>query len=58
MNQYNWARRSRLELIKKAAASIKAHWDGIVSWCDSKLNNGILEGMNSVIQVAKRKARG
>jgi len=55
---YNWARRCRLEPMKKAATSIKKHWYGIVSWFDSKLNNGILEGMNSVIQAAKRKARG
>lgn len=55
---YSWARHSRLEPMKKAALSIKAHWDGIVNWFDSRLNNGILEGMNSVIQAAKRKARG
>ena len=55
---YFWATHSRLEPIKKAAKTIKRHWDGIVKWYESKINNGILEGLNSVIQAAKSKARG
>ena len=55
---YSWARRCRLEPMKKAAETIKNHWDGIVNWFDSKINNGILEGLNSLIQSAKSKARG
>ena len=31
---------------------------GIVQWKLSSINNGILEGLNSIIQAAKRKARG
>lgn len=27
-------------------------------WYESRINNGILEGLNSVIQAAKSKARG
>ena len=42
----------------KAAKMVKSHWDGIVQWYESKINNGILEGLNSVIQAAKSKARG
>jgi transposase len=55
---YYWATHSRLEPIIKAAKTIKKHWDGIVKWHESKINNGILEGLNSVIQAAKSKARG
>lgn len=55
---YFWATHSRLEPIKKVARMIKRHWDGILRWKDSQINNGILEGLNSVIQAAKRKARG
>ena len=55
---YYWATHSRLEPIVKAAKSVKSHWDGIVKWYESKINNGILEGLNSVIQAAKSKARG
>ncbi|MEA3448620.1 MAG: transposase [Bacteroidota bacterium] len=27
--------------------TIKAHWSGIVNYIESKINNGILEGLNS-----------
>jgi transposase len=55
---YYWATHSGLEPIIKVAKTIKRHWDGIVQWYKSKINNGILEGLNSVIQAAKSKARG
>lgn len=55
---YFWATHSRLEPIVEVANMIKRHWDGIVNWYQSKINNGILEGLNSVIQAAKSKARG
>jgi len=55
---YYWATHSRLEPMIKAAKMVKRHWDGIVRWYESKINNGILEGLNSVIQAAKSKARG
>jgi len=55
---YYWATHSRLEPIIKAAKTIKRHWDGVIHWYESKINNGILEGLNSVIQAAKSKARG
>ena len=31
---------------------------GIVQWKLSSINNGLLEDLNSLIQAAKRKARG
>jgi transposase len=37
---------------------IQSHWDGILSWQRSRASNGLLEGTNSLIQAAKRKARG
>jgi len=55
---YFWATHSRLEPVKEVAYMIKNHWDGIVSWYTNRINNGILEGLNSVIQAAKSKARG
>ena len=55
---YFWATHSRLDPIIKAAKTIKKHWDGIIMWHESKINNGILEGLNSVIQATKSKARG
>jgi transposase len=59
LNQWHeWALSSTLEPMVKVAATIKKHWDGIVQWKKSQINNGILEGLNSVVQAAKRKARG
>jgi len=55
---YFWATHSRLEPMKEAAYTMKRHWDGILRWFTSKINNGILEGINSLIQAAKARARG
>lgn len=37
---------------------IEAHLDGIVRWHQTRTSTGLLEGTNSLIQAAKRKARG
>jgi transposase len=55
---YFWATHSRLEPIKEAAYTIKRHWDGVLRWFTSKISNGILEGINSLVQAAKARARG
>ena len=38
--------------------TVKAHWSGIVNFCETEINNGILEGINNKVQLAKRRARG
>jgi transposase len=55
---YFWATHSRLEPIIKAAKTIKAHWEGVMRWFKSGLNNGFMEGINSLVQAAKARARG
>ncbi len=55
---YFWATHSRLEPMIKAAKTIKRHWDGVIRWFESEVSNGLLEGMNSLIQAAKTRARG
>ena len=52
------AKRSRLAPIKAFVATVQAHWDGIITWQQNRLSNGILEGTNSLVQAAKRRARG
>jgi transposase len=52
------AKRSRLDPIKEFVATVEAHWDGIIAWQQSRLSNGLLEGTNSLVQAAKRRARG
>lgn len=49
---------SAIQPFIKAANTIKAHWSGIVNYAQSRLNNGILEGINSKVQLAKKRARG
>lgn len=43
---------------KKFTNTIKSHWTGIVNFCETEINNGILESINNKIQLAKRRARG
>jgi transposase len=55
---YFWATHSRLEPIIDAAHTVKRHWNGILRWFDSRIANGLIEGINSLVQAAKAKARG
>lgn len=55
---YYWATHSRLEPMIKAAQTIKAHWEGVLNWFENKLTTGFLEGLNSLVQAAKARARG
>jgi len=55
---YFWATHSRIPPIIEAARTIRSHWSGVVSWYKNRIDNGILEGLNSLIQAAKAKARG
>ncbi len=55
---YNWVIRSQLEPMIKLAGSLKNHKEGILRWFKTKMTNGLLEGVNSLVQAAKRKARG
>lgn len=55
---YFWATHSRLAPVIDAAHTVKRHWDGILRWFESKIANGLIEGINSLIQAAKAKARG
>ena len=50
--------KSAISLIQKMSRTVKDHWDGILSYFDSELTTGFLEGINSLIQAAKARARG
>lgn len=50
--------KSSIGLIQRMAKTVKEHWDGILSHFDSGLTSGYLEGINSLIQAAKARARG
>jgi transposase len=55
---YFWATHSKLRPVIDAARTIKRHQDGLLRWFDTKIANGLLEGINSLVQAAKAKARG
>lgn len=50
--------RSGIQPFMQFAKTVKAHWNGIVRFIESRLTNGLLEGINHKIQLAKRRARG
>ena len=52
------AEKSGIHPFIKFVGTLKAHWYGIISFTTSRLTNGILEGINTKIQLAKRRARG
>ena len=44
--------------MKEAAETLMRHKDKILNYFRNRLTNAICEGLNSMIQAAKRKARG
>ena len=52
------AKRSRLQPIKDFVTLVENHVDGIIAWHQNHLTNGLLEGINSLVQAAKARARG
>ena len=44
--------------MKKLCGLIRDHWKEILNYFEYRLTNAILEGINSIIQNIKRRARG
>jgi transposase len=55
---YYWATHSRLEPMAHVARTLRRHEHGVLRWSQSRVSNGVLEGINSMIQAAKARARG
>jgi transposase len=49
---------TEIEPLIKFAEMLEEYWLGITRWHHSRVSNGLLEGLNSLIQAAKRRARG
>ena len=59
LNQWCWeALKSELIPFQNAVKTLQNHWQGIINHFVSGINNGVLEGINNKIQLAKRRARG
>ena len=54
----SWMMHSRIQEMKKLCGMLRDHWDEILNYFDNQYTNAILEGMNSIIQNVKRRARG
>jgi len=54
----SWMMHARLEPMKKFCGTIRNHWDEILHYFEHPYTNAILEGVNSIIQNIKRRARG
>ena len=52
------AKDSELEPLIKFAEMLEAHWAGVLRLHKTRVSNGLLEGLNSLIQAAKRRAAG
>jgi transposase len=50
--------RTRLDPLKDFVDTIDAHCDDVLRWFQTRINNGVLEAINSLVQAAKRRARG
>ena len=51
---YNWATRSGLAPVVKVARMIKSHLANVLTYCDHRITNATLEGLNSKIQAVKK----
>ena len=55
---YFWVTHCRIKPMIDLVKTIKRHWQGILNYFINKLTNGLCEGINSIIQGLKRRARG
>ena len=56
---YQWVMESDVgQAMKKAAKAIRGHATGILNYFHARITNGMMEGINSLIQAAKTRARG
>lgn len=49
---------AKIPAFQAFAKTVSSNWNGIVHFVESRLTNGILEGINHKVQLAKRRARG
>ncbi len=54
---YFWATHSGWRRLRRGADDWE-HQDGILRWFQTRVTNGLLEGINSLIQAAKAKRAG
>ena len=53
-----WARRSRIRPMIQLARTLDRHFEGIVAFARTHITNAMVEGLNTKIKAAKRRAYG
>ena len=53
-----WASRSRLGPFVKAARTVRKYKEGILAYIETKLTNGLVEGLNNKLRMIARRAFG
>ena len=53
-----WAARSRLAPFVKLARTVRKHAAGILAYLDTKMTNGVVEGINNKLRVITRRDYG
>lgn len=53
-----WMKLSRIDEMKRVAKTLQENLSGILAYWQHQYSNALLEGMNSIIQNIKRRARG
>ena len=57
-NWCNEVEEAKIPAFMVFSKTVRGHWSGIIHFVESRITNGILEGINSKVQLAKRRARG
>jgi len=57
-NWCNEVEEAKIPAFMAFSKTVRSHWSGIIHFVESRITNGILEGINSKVQLAKRRARG
>ena len=57
-NWCNDVEEAKIPAFMAFAKTVRGHWSGSIHFVESRITNGILEGINSKVQLAKRRARG
>jgi len=54
----DWVQSGPLEPMVRFVQTVEGHRNGILRWFKTRISNGLLEGLSSLVQVAKTRARG
>ncbi len=55
---HSWAIRSRLEPVVAVARMIQTHLDNVLTFCEHRITNATIEGLNSKVQAVKKTPMG